>query len=71
MSDRLQILKTRLTQKVSFCFFMRGEKFRRITPENYIPPTPAERAPPVHKATGGHGFPYVTLLNPYIVTKIK
>ena len=25
----------------------------------------------VHKATGGHGFPYVTLLNPYIVTKIK
>ena len=24
----------RLTQKVSFCFFMRGEKFRRITTEN-------------------------------------
>ena len=23
---------------------------------------------PVHKATGGHAFPYVTLLNPYIVT---
>ena len=23
---------------------------------------------PVHKATGSHGFPYVTFLNPYIVT---
>ena len=26
--------KKRLTQKVSVCFFMRGEKFRRITTDN-------------------------------------
>ena len=27
--------------------------------EYLIPPTPSERVPPVHKATGGHGFQHL------------
>lgn len=34
MFEFAHLHKKRLTQKVSFCFFMRGEKFRRITTEN-------------------------------------
>ena len=33
-SIKVDIKRMRLTQQVSFCFFMRGEKFRRITTEN-------------------------------------
>ena len=41
---------------------------RKVMLEKLNPSHSCGAGPPVHKATGGHGFPYVTLLNPYIVT---
>ena len=46
--------------KVSFCFFW---GVREVQEDNNGKLNPSHFVGPVHKATGGHGFPYVTLLN--------
>ena len=58
----------RLTQKVSFCFLGRV-KFRKVMLEKLNPSHSCGAGPPVHKATGGHGFSNITLRTISIISK--
>ena len=57
-----------LTQKVSFCFLGRV-KFRKVMLEKLNPSHSCGAGPPVHKATGGHGFSNITLRTISIISK--
>ena len=50
-TSSLSFFSNRITQeqKVGLAWFVG-------TSSDFIPPTPAERAPPVHEATGGHAI---------------
>ena len=60
--------KKGLTQKVSFCFLGRV-KFRKVMLEKLNPSHSCGAGPPVHKATGGHGFSNIALRTISIISK--